>query len=167
MEWSVRKAVPGEEAAVSHILAATWQTAYKGIIDQAYLDRIDESSPLRLSRFAQDIARGNILVAQRGGEIPGAAVTGPCRDADFPGCGELHALYVLDSAQSAGGGSALLRAAQEQFRKEGCRKMIVCCLAQNASCAFYAHMGGERVKETAWDTRDGRSYPLAVFAFAL
>lgn len=167
MEWNIRKAVPGEEEAVSHILAATWKTAYQGILDQVYLDRIDENGPRRLARFKQDIAQGNVLVARRGEDILGAAFTGPCRDADFPGCAELHALYLLDSSQHSGGGTALLRAAQAQFRGQGYRRMIVCCLAQNPSCAFYAHRGGERVKETAWETQDGRSYPLAVFAFAL
>ena len=60
-------------------------------------------------------------------------------------CGELGALYLLDSVKGKGFGKILFNKAIEELKNIGYDKMIIGCPSENPSNDFYKHMGGKFV----------------------
>ncbi|MDN3258481.1 GNAT family N-acetyltransferase [Streptomyces sp. CSDS2] len=99
---------------VSEIRVRGWRHAYRGLVPQPYLDRLDVAADAerRRERFARDDGPVVNLVAERDGRVLGWAAVGPYRDGGTRTAdAELYALYV-DPAHLGGGiGRALLAAA--------------------------------------------------------
>ena len=64
---------------------------------------------------------------------------------NYSQCGELGALYLLDSVKGKGFGKVLFNKAINELKNMGYNKMIIGCLSENPSNDFYKHMGGEFV----------------------
>ena len=62
---------------------------------------------------------------------------------NYSQCGELSALYLLDSVKGKGFGKVLFNKAINELKNMGYNKMIIGCLSENSSNDFYKHMGGE------------------------
>jgi len=60
-------------------------------------------------------------------------------------CGELGALYLLDSVKGKGLGKILFNKAINELKNMNYNKMILGCLSENPSNDFYKHMGGKLV----------------------
>lgn len=141
--WSIRQAGPGDALGAAIVNVYTWQTAYAGLLPQEMLrQRI-----LGLTRNAAGTRRwlengGAGLVAEESGAIVGMCLYGGCRSDEYPGGGEITALYVLDGFQGQGVGKALFRAAVRRLRAAGYTSMVIHCLCGNPSLEFYRHMGG-------------------------
>ncbi|MDD3214938.1 MAG: GNAT family N-acetyltransferase, partial [Eubacteriales bacterium] len=60
---------------------------------------------------------------------------------EYPGAGEVYALYILAGYQGCGLGERLFRMACETMRTEGYQNVIVNCLAGNPALGFYRRMG--------------------------
>ncbi|MEU5657005.1 GNAT family N-acetyltransferase [Streptomyces sp. NPDC047737] len=132
-------------AAVAEIRVRGWQTAYAGVIPQAYLDAMDAAQDAERRR-AQLTAGGRTvhLVA----EAPDATVTGwachgPCRDQPgLPGRGELYAIYVHPSRTGRGTGRALLAEASTRASADGFGELALWVLKENAGARrFYEREG--------------------------
>ena len=166
MDFQIRKAVPGEEKQVIHVNIQTWKTAYKGIVDQPFLDDLSEDGEKRLAGIRRDIAAEKVYVAATGGEIVGIAIYGAARGGKYAGCGELYALYVLDACQRSGIGGQLVNTVENDLARKGYREMIIGCLSENPSCGFYGKMGGRLTEE---NTRmiGGRDYRESIYRYEL
>lgn len=57
----------------------------------------------------------------------------------------VNGLYVLPSMQRKGVGRALLRYVATRLQAEGVNSLLIGCLKENPSCAFYQHIGGVEV----------------------
>lgn len=113
-ELTVRLAQPGEELAVAKVHVGTWQSAYRGIVPDSYLDAM--SVEHRVQNYSDDMLsdpRRPMWVADRDGVV-GFAGAGPSRDAE--GEGELYAIYVADSEWGGGAGNRLMEVALEFLR---------------------------------------------------
>ncbi|MET8810835.1 GNAT family N-acetyltransferase [Streptomyces sp. NPDC004549] len=100
---------------VSQIRVRGWQHAYRDIVSDAYLDKlnVEEDAELRRARFGR--GDGVQLVAERDGEVLGWAAYGPGREGEVPdGNGELYALYVDPEHLGGGIGHALLTEVTER-----------------------------------------------------
>ena len=64
---------------------------------------------------------------------------------NYSECGELGALYLLDSVKGKGFGKILFNKAINELREMKYDKMIIGCLSENPSNEFYKHMGGKFV----------------------
>ncbi|MDH6223755.1 GNAT superfamily N-acetyltransferase [Streptomyces sp. MJP52] len=94
---------------VAEIRVAGWRHAYRGLVPQPYLDRMD---PVAAARWHRELLTGAgpgvvNLVAEHDGRVAGWACLGPNRGPE-PGS-ELYALYVDPDRHRTGLGSALLR----------------------------------------------------------
>ena len=157
----IRKATEEDARQIAEILVEDWQTAYRGIIDSAYLDSMGVEE--RYRREAQRY--GIYTVAAAGKEILGF-VWNSMDGGDGADC-EIIALYVRYAKRKNGTGRALFRHSMELFRAAGRKTMIVWCLRENAEARkFYEKMGGKAWK-TGTHTWGNRAYEMVSYLYRL
>jgi GNAT superfamily N-acetyltransferase len=143
----VRPAVIGDAAAIARVHVATWRSAYRGLLPDAFLDTLSEARyEERWQRsLANDVAR--VYVAEDQDEIVAFASGGRERAGEQGYQGELYAIYVLEEAQGRGHGRGLVRAIVGGLRELGLADMIVWVLRDNARARrFYERLGGVYVR---------------------
>ncbi|MBQ8954363.1 MAG: GNAT family N-acetyltransferase [Clostridia bacterium] len=84
-----------------------WQEAYRGIVDQQYLDGMTLEKCESIAYRWLD----NILVTKDGDSVVGFAGYGKARDDDLENAGEVFAIYILSDYYGRGVGYALMQAA--------------------------------------------------------
>lgn len=155
----VRNVKKEDLRAVSEIAVRGWQTAYRGIIDDDYLDSlsVDENYQKRL----KDYKENGFIVAELDNEVVGF-----CRytlenlfSKEMPEIdGEICAIYVKPELKRNGIGRELFKYVFNEFKKNGNKKIILWCLKENhPSRAFYEKMGGVLCGESTI-TKGGKEY---------
>jgi GNAT superfamily N-acetyltransferase len=155
----LREARVGDEAAVADIHVRAWQEAYRGLIPDEFLDRLDPGERARRYTFGSDDpdAPTTLLAVQEGedcGEIILGFVTfSRSRDLDAPDHGEIVALYVDPDRYESGVGRMLMAAARRRLWEAGYVDALLWVLDGNDRAArFYeaegwARDGANRVEE--------------------
>lgn len=162
----VRNVKKEDLRAVSEIAVRGWQTAYRGIIDDEYLDSlsIEENYQKRL----KDYKENGFIVAELDSEVVGF-----CRytlenlfSKDIPDIdGEICAIYVKPELKRNGIGRELFKYVFNEFKKNGNKKIILWCLKENyPSRAFYEKMGGILCDESTIK-KDGKEYKEVGFKY--
>jgi GNAT superfamily N-acetyltransferase len=130
--------VPQDVAEVSRLRVAGWQSAYRGIIPDSYLDAMDPERDARQRRTWR--SKGIDLVADDGpGSLAGWCSSGPAAD---PGSVEVFALYARPHRIGTGVGAALLTAAHEHWVALGVAVFQLWVLRANKSARrFYERFG--------------------------
>ncbi|BBZ77418.1 hypothetical protein MANY_27550 [Mycolicibacterium anyangense] len=101
----VRAAVAADAMALAEVAVRSWREAYRGLIDQSYLEGLrPEDRASRYNFASMDAGHRCTLVAIDGAVICGHITVGPSRDDDMAGSGEVWALYVDPLAGAAGQG---------------------------------------------------------------
>lgn len=146
----IRLALPPDAPAIAHVQIATWNTTYRGLIADDYIDGLSQAyRETRWRATLNDPAAARcVFVAENDErEIVGFACGGTQRT-DVPGFdGELYAIYLLTSYQRHGVGEMLTRAVAGCLLQVGFSSMLVWVLAGNSSRAFYESLGGQLVGE--------------------
>lgn len=137
--------IPG----VVDIQISGWQTAYKGIINDSFLNSMNREE--RIKQRNEDYHKGGFIVAELDKEIIGF-----CRFTDSnrfspetpeADC-ELSGLYVKPNLKNNGIGTKMFQYVLKEFKKQNKTKMIIWCLKDNfPSRNFYEKMGGKVIKE--------------------
>ncbi len=163
----VREAGEGDLEAVADIQVACWQSAYRGMVEDAALDAIQREEWLARRKKAFGDPCLITLVAEIEGKIQGYAAGGASRDSHFPEEGELFALYVRPGIQRGGLGQRLLEKMKACLKEKGYRRMVVKTLATNQhSRAFYKKCGGSNRSASSFSF-GGQSYPEVAFVYEL
>jgi len=157
---SIRRARPGDAAPVAAVHAASWRSAYAGILPAGYLAALSEPRLAEAYRRAiLDRRAGHamfVAVASGSGQpgapgldrspplVVGFASGGRSRR---PGIaeGEIETLYVLDDYRERGVGRRLMRAMAAHLRAIGCGSAMLWVLRDNPSRWFYQRLGGRPV----------------------
>jgi GNAT superfamily N-acetyltransferase len=148
---TIREATADDALAIAHVHVRSWQAAYRGLFDDEFLDRLrPEDRAAGYTLGSADPAAGRTAVAEAAGEIWGFATTGPCRDEDARGAGELRALYVDPPHWRTGTGRLLLEHSTERFRTDGCEEAVLWVL-----WVLRGNEGAERFYAAAGWRRDG------------
>lgn len=142
----IRSANIDDAEKIADIKIEGWQTAYKGIIDDNFLNNMSLEKETEKRRI--NIENGvNIFVAEIDGEVVGFCLY---RDYNenldkYPEADcEVTSLYVRNKLRRKCIGKKLFQSILEKFRAEGKKKMILGCLKENyPSRAFYEKMGGK------------------------
>lgn len=136
----VRRARDADALAVDEVRVAGWQTAYRGIVDDAYLDAM-RADPHRFAAALEDRSGVAHYVAESGGEVAGWCCIGPARDADAPvSAREIYACYVHPARWRGGIGRALMQAALAEVPATA--PVLLWALRDNdAALTFYARQG--------------------------
>jgi hypothetical protein len=99
----LRTAQPADAAAVAGVHVRSWQVAYRALLPDDYLDGLRPEDRAQWFTFGElEPQPPETIVAIERGTICGFATTGPCRDDDRRGTGELLALYVDPDCWSRG-----------------------------------------------------------------
>jgi len=146
----LRPARPADALAVAGIHVRAWQTGYRGLVPDGYLDGLRAEDRARRYTFElTDLDRPQTLVAELDGAIVGFATTAPAQDE--PGAGELAALHVDPAAWRRGIGSALIAAARTRLVERGFASAVLWLLAGNRRAEAFVAEGEPRGAEV-WGT---------------
>jgi len=165
-EIIIREARIEDLEVVSTIQVRSWQTAYRGVIDDKYLDNMDIKS--KIEKRKEDFNQYGFIVAELNSEVVGF-----CRfdyynipKEDDIDC-ELNALYVKPEMKRNGIGKKLMQYVINEFKSLKKRRMIVWCLKENFSGrAFYEAMGGKSSENKIMEF-GGKEYEVISYLYDL
>ena len=145
MEIIIRKIKYEDLEKVVDIKIDGWQTAYRGIIDDEFLDSMNHESDLEKRK--KDWKESGFIVAEYENGILGFCRYDDKNDdlENFPNIDcEIRALYVKSNKKRLGIGKRLFEYAVNEFKEKNKKQMIIWCLKENfPSRAFYEKMGGK------------------------
>lgn len=143
---------PADALEVARVHVRSWQSAYRGLIAQDYLDGLRPEVWANRYTFGRvGLRLPSTVVAVDGSAIRGLATTGLSGDDGLPNFGELMALYVDPSCVGSGVGRALITAARERLRGLGVAGALLWVLDGNARARrFYERDGW--MCDGAWRT---------------
>jgi GNAT superfamily N-acetyltransferase len=145
----VRAAVPEDAHDVARVHVRSWQSAYRELIAQDYLDSLEPETWVGRYTFGRmGIGLPSTLVAVDGSTICGLATTGLCRDIDVSNFGELIAIYVDPAYIRTGVGRLLIIAARERLRRGGVRQAVLWVLDGNVRARRFYERDGWRFDGT-------------------
>jgi len=167
MRITIRDITEEDIPQVVDIQVEGWRTAYKGIIDDAFLDSINKEE--LIEKRKKDYKDGPFIIATIEEKIVGI-----CRycdnvlsaDSEGYNC-EIMALYIKPELKRNGIGKELFCYVRNEFINKGKTKMIIWCLKDNyPSRKFYEKMGGTIVGEHEIEI-GGKSYQEVGFGYGL
>jgi GNAT superfamily N-acetyltransferase len=136
----------GDFDAVCELHVRAWQSAYRGIVPQSFLDGMDPVERARRTR-GRDLSGQH--VAEAAGEVVGWLVIGPYRDdegdAPGPGCGEVEAIYARPDRVGTGVGRALLAYGLAELDRAGLAPVLLWVLADNDRARRFYEKAGFRL----------------------
>ncbi len=89
----------------------SWQEAYKGIVDQNYLDSLTLEKCEEIAFKWPD----NLIVAKEGDRVVGFVGYGKYHDEELIETGEIFAIYILEEYYGTGVGKALMQAGLDEL----------------------------------------------------
>lgn len=142
----VRRAGPDDARAIAEVVVTGWQTAYRGILPDEFLDslRVDAREVAWREMLGRDADGGTPAWVAEGNErVVGFVSSGPPRDEDVPSsAAEIYAIYVLPQSWRQGLGSDLLQTAVEHWQSGGAQTLVLWVIEANQRArSFYEAMG--------------------------
>lgn len=144
MTVRIREAEPKDAEAIAGIHVRSWQSAYRGLLTDGYLDGLSVEDRLEQHRGALSApGEHRTWVAEEGGRVVGFAVTGPSQDADADQrTGELYAVYLEPDRFGHGIGKRLSDHALRDLRDRGFTTATLWVLETNEGARrFYEREG--------------------------
>ncbi|MEP6589566.1 MAG: GNAT family N-acetyltransferase [Gemmatimonadota bacterium] len=156
----LRIAGPDDADTVAALHCASWRSAYRGMLDDEFLDGPLEEYSARRWRAWFTLIGGppsHLLLAEQAGTAVGFVCVLHC-GGEF---GDLIAnLHVAAECRSSGIGSRLLRAAASRIRAEGANAMHLWVYTANEDAVrFYHREGGTAESEQPHLAADGKMRP--------
>lgn len=148
MIYKIRPAQLEDAEGIAKVHVDSWQSTYRGIISQDYLDN---RTYLQFTEFwKQDLTRIKskehlFVVLNLDHQVIGFSCGGPNRDKSFSYDGEIYAIYLLEAYQKQGLGKRLFENSCQQLSLDGFTGLLLWVLEANPSLGFYKHMGGQVV----------------------
>jgi GNAT superfamily N-acetyltransferase len=145
----VRAAIPADSLAAAQVHVRSWQSAYRGLIAQEYLDSLTPAVWASRYTFGRMGFRlPSTLVAVDGSTVLGLATTGLSRDTDVSNFGELMAIYVDPAHVRSGIGRLLIAAARERLHRVGVADALLWVLDGNDPARQFYERDGWRFDGT-------------------
>jgi RimJ/RimL family protein N-acetyltransferase len=150
MDISLRPAQPADAPEISRIYAASWRSAYRGMVPQEYLDQLKDKNDRWAERFRRDLGQGTLCAEMLfKGETPvGCAAYGKSRDDRLPDWGEIVSIYLHPDFYRKGYGTVLFHAVVEKLRAQGYPGCFLWVLDKNLNAQrFYEKNGFTRTQD--------------------
>jgi ribosomal protein S18 acetylase RimI-like enzyme len=157
----IRLALPEDAAGLASVHVRVWRTAYRGIIDDTYLQGL--SAVDREAAWNKRLADQSMttILAEEGERPIGFVAGGKSRDSDDPpSTAEIYSIYIENTYSRRGIGSALFQKAVERLKRSGFKDVILWVLSEDASArAFY--------EKQEMQSKDGKTRQIAIGRQAL
>lgn len=168
MDVIIRNARNEDAEAIADIKIAGWRTAYKGIIEDDFLLKMDRN--IEIEKKYKNIENNEIIVAEYNYEIVGFCIYRDYikneKDKNIADC-EISSLYVKPELKRKGIGKKLMNYVIDDLKSKGKKKIILGCLKENyQSRAFYEKMGCKFLNSDKSQFGD-REYELVIYEFEL
>jgi ribosomal protein S18 acetylase RimI-like enzyme len=143
---NIREWIYNDAHAIASVHVKSWQTTYRGIISDDYLDSLDISE--RTKRWGKNLSDPDqkVFVALEWENIVGFATCEKSEELEWYDS-TLSSIYLLAEYQWKGIWSELFHACTSYLQSLGCRSMYIWVLADNPAKKFYEKMGGEYINE--------------------
>jgi ribosomal protein S18 acetylase RimI-like enzyme len=151
----IREAQPADAEPIASIHVRAWQAAYRGQLDDGYLDGLSAADRLPTTRSMLESGPEDlrVWVAEEDG-IVGFAVTGSSQDADADRrTGELYAIYLEPDRVGTGLGRSLFEHAIEDLRRRGFGAATLWVLETNDLARRFYERAGWSTDGTATSER--------------
>lgn len=138
----IRKAMEGDAHGIAQVHVKSWQEAYKGIINQEYLDQLKVEDRLALWEqvLSSSIEESPVYVAVNAkDQIVGFASFGMERLNKQKSEAELYAIYILNEYKRQKIGTQLLSFGLKALINQNYKSLVVWVLAKNPSRRFYEY----------------------------
>ncbi|MEU7062533.1 GNAT family N-acetyltransferase [Streptomyces sp. NPDC046161] len=151
----VREMCEADVDAVSAVRVRGWQSAYAGIVPQAYLDAmtVEDDARRRRAWFTDPLRKSTELVALDADGTDGALVgwisCGPYRGSAEARTGEVYAHYVRPDRIGSGVGRALLGAVHARMEARRFEALALWVLAGNRQARRFYERSGYRADGAA------------------
>lgn len=147
---TIRQPTLEDADAIARVHALSWQSTYRGIVPDEFLDDIDVAVWAERHRrnMAEDPVDFVSHVAEAHGEIVGWALGGPNRDDSLEYASELFTIYLHPDYLRRGIGRRLMAAVAGSLLAAGSGSMLVWVLSENRPARrFYEALGGRYLTE--------------------
>ena len=144
-----------------------WLSAYRGIIDDNYLDSMDRNK--KIEKMENNYQEGYFIVAELNKEIVGFTryYDDNRYSPDYSVDCELMALYVKPELKYQGIGTKMFNYVVNDFKRMNKKRMIIWCLKDNyPSRKFYEKLGGTLIGEKDF-IKENKRYPEVGFLYEL
>jgi GNAT superfamily N-acetyltransferase len=133
VDVTIRAMAVADVAAVGLVHVRAWQTAYRGVMPDSYLDGLRAEDRAEMWRAAVEVARPRVGldVIEADGEIVGFACYGPDRDAGEHEAGELVAINLDPDHWRHGLGRRLVRHVTSELSRLGYRRAVLWVVREN------------------------------------
>jgi len=145
---NIREATMDDAAAIATVHVSSWQTTYKGIMSDKFLENL--SVQQRTDLWINNLQKGDniVIVAIDNDKIIGFACGGPVKEGEYPSYdGDVTAIYFYEEFQGKGYGKELLQTMFEKFKEKGYKNAIVKVLEDNKTRYFYEHLGAKYINQ--------------------
>jgi len=163
----IRNATTTDAAAIAALHAESWRIAYRGMLQDDYLDRkiFPERLALWEERFRTPGANQYVIVAEIDAKVAGFACAYGDEDATWGSF--LDNLHVTPEFKRKGVGSALMRDVAQWSLKSwpDCGMYLWVLESNTPAIRFYEKVGGRRAGEGMWNPPDGGEYRKLRYAW--
>jgi ribosomal protein S18 acetylase RimI-like enzyme len=152
---NLRRAEPGDAAAIAEVHVTSWRESYKGLVSDAELASL--SVERRAAVWRDMLAHPDqhedlsaYVAVDKNERVVGFAACGRQRSEElrtrFPG--EFQAIYLLDTVKRGGVGRHLMRTMADDLASRGCAGAALWVLRDNFGArSFYERLGGDVICE--------------------
>jgi len=135
----IRKVVQTDDFdAIGEIYAKSWKTAYKGIVSQSYLDKLQGS---RWSSVLAESQNDAFIIVDSGKYIGTSSICA-ARDFEMTGWGEIISIYLLPEYFAKGYAEPLFNCAVNNLLEKGYKNIYLWVLEGNIRAQrFYEKQG--------------------------
>ena len=141
---------------ISQVLATSWKSAYRGIIEDTFLDNLRQDNWVQKLRSGFNKNGGFCMVLREEGQIVGAAILTVAETET-----EIHltALYLLPERIGKGYGSILYSAVEAEIIKRGYSECSLAVLqANDRAIGFYKSRQFEDINQSLTVTLGSSQY---------
>ena len=153
MEYIIRKMTKEDCYDVTHVITIAWNETYKGIVPDDILDNMylneEERTQKAYDRFNEKDNHKFVLEVDN--KVVGYMNVGITDDVDYPNCGEIYAIYIINGYKGFGYGKEMINVGIKELKDMNCDKMIIGCLVGNPTNEFYKHIGGKLIKQRIFE----------------
>lgn len=159
--YEIREAHIGDAIGIAFVQTMAWKTAYKGILNQTFLDNVRLEERLKFRYKILRESKGIHYVALWENQVIGFCDAHVLRFHENQHLsaeqwqkrkerGEIYAIYLLEDHQNKGIGKALFQRTRLQLKEEGLIPFLAWVFKDNHQArGFYESQGGTLVDEVS------------------